>query len=209
MRSPDFGHLGPGFSAAVRDLQTAGVHERPGTVLADAGYWHGEQMDTISADGTQILVPPNQPSAPPRGRAGPTAVLSSCARCSASDAGHALYGQRTRSIEPVFGQIKHNRGFRQFRRRGRAAARSEWRLITATHNVLKLHQHRIQPPPADRTVRVDPTDTVPASTPTPPHLSPTASPKLRTPVVAHSSQSQLGHPYGFQFGRAKRDAGAA
>jgi hypothetical protein len=63
----------------------------------------------------------------------------------ASDAGAELYRQRARSIEPTFGQIKHNRGFGQFRRRGRAAARSEWRLITATHNLLKLHQHWIAP----------------------------------------------------------------
>jgi hypothetical protein len=41
--------------------------------------------------------------------------------------------------------MKHNRSFRQFRRRGRAAVRSEWRLITATHNLLKLHQHWIAP----------------------------------------------------------------
>jgi hypothetical protein len=43
----------------------------------------------------------------------------------------------------LFGSIKHNRGFKQFHRRGRAAVRTEWRLITATHNLLKLHQHQI------------------------------------------------------------------
>jgi hypothetical protein len=62
-----------------------------------------------------------------------------------SPAGSALYHRRAQSIEPTFGQIKHNRGFRQFRRRGRAAVRAEWRLITATHNLLKLHQHWIAP----------------------------------------------------------------
>ncbi|MDA0167877.1 transposase [Solirubrobacter taibaiensis] len=46
-------------------------------------------------------------------------------------------------IESLFGSIKHNRGFRQFLRRGRAAVRTEWRLITATHNLLKLHAHQI------------------------------------------------------------------
>ena len=48
-------------------------------------------------------------------------------------------------IEPVFGQTKHNRAIRRFQRRGRAAVRAEWRLITATHNLLKLHQHAIAP----------------------------------------------------------------
>jgi len=46
-------------------------------------------------------------------------------------------------IEPVFGQTKHNRGIDRFRRRGRAAVRTEWRLITATHNLLKLHRHTL------------------------------------------------------------------
>jgi transposase len=143
--SPDFGHLQPVFDAARRDLARAGVHQRPATVLADTGYWHNEQTDQIVAAGTQVLIPPqSRTRATPRpgwdtGRyAFMTAVL-------ASPAGSALYHQRAQSVEPAFGQIKHNRGFRQFRRRGRAAVRSEWRLITATHNLLKLHQHWTAP----------------------------------------------------------------
>jgi hypothetical protein len=46
-------------------------------------------------------------------------------------------------IEPVFGQTKHNRRIDRFHRRGRAAVRREWRLITATHNLLKLHRHTL------------------------------------------------------------------
>ena len=44
-------------------------------------------------------------------------------------------------IEPIFAHTKFNRRCDRFQRRGRSAARSEWRLITATHNLLKLHQH--------------------------------------------------------------------
>jgi len=47
-------------------------------------------------------------------------------------------------VEPVFAQIKSNRGFRRFSRRGRSAVRSEWRLMATTHNLLKLHQHQLQ-----------------------------------------------------------------
>jgi hypothetical protein len=47
-------------------------------------------------------------------------------------------------IEPVFGDMKFNRRIDRFLRRGRAAARSEWRLITASHNLLKLHRHTLQ-----------------------------------------------------------------
>ncbi len=62
-----------------------------------------------------------------------------------SEAGRALYRKRKYSIEPVFGQIKGNRRLDRFQRRGRAAVRSEWRLIAATHNLLKLHNHWIAP----------------------------------------------------------------
>jgi hypothetical protein len=64
-------------------------------------------------------------------------------RVLATPDGRALYRQRQATIEPVFGQLKFNRQIRRFQRRGRAACRSEWRLIAATHNLLKLHRHRI------------------------------------------------------------------
>lgn len=52
--------------------------------------------------------------------------------------GKQLYKKRSPAVEPVFAQIKHNRGIRKFSRRGVAAVNSEWQLITATHNLLKL-----------------------------------------------------------------------
>jgi hypothetical protein len=60
-----------------------------------------------------------------------------------SERGKELYRQRKITIEPIFGQIKHNRGIERFMRRGMAAAQSEFRLVTATHNLLKLHSHWI------------------------------------------------------------------
>jgi hypothetical protein len=48
-------------------------------------------------------------------------------------------------VEPVFADIKQNRRAGRFKRRGRAAVRSEWRLIAATHNLLKLHRSRLVP----------------------------------------------------------------
>ena len=42
-----------------------------------------------------------------------------------SEHGTALYRQRQHLIESLFGSIKHNRGFKQFHRRGRAAVRTE------------------------------------------------------------------------------------
>ena len=65
-------------------------------------------------------------------------------RVIATERGGALYSQRQWMVEPVFAQIKTNRRIDRFKRRGRAAARSEWRLIAATHNLLKLHRHTLQ-----------------------------------------------------------------
>ena len=69
-------------------------------------------------------------------------------RVLATPDGRSLYRQRQITIEPVFGQIKFNRMIRRFQRRGRSACRSEWRLIAATHNLLKLHYHRLAATPA-------------------------------------------------------------
>jgi transposase len=52
----------------------------------------------------------------------------------------ARYSQRSSSIEPVFGNIKANFGYRQFSRRSLPAVNSEWRLICTVHNLLKLQQ---------------------------------------------------------------------
>jgi len=64
-------------------------------------------------------------------------------RVLASDLGKELYRKRQQSIEPVFGHTKHNRGFSRFHRRGRLAVRTEWRLITMSHNLTKLHRHQL------------------------------------------------------------------
>jgi hypothetical protein len=55
-------------------------------------------------------------------------------------AGQAIYARRKTIVEPVFGQIKQAQGFRQFLLRGVEKARSEWALVCATHNVLKLYR---------------------------------------------------------------------
>jgi hypothetical protein len=56
---PDFGQLEPMVEATVRELDTAGVSEAPEVIVADAGYWHHEQMDELAGDGIQVLIPPD------------------------------------------------------------------------------------------------------------------------------------------------------
>jgi hypothetical protein len=54
-------------------------------------------------------------------------------------AGADVYRWRKAIVEPVFGQIKYARGFRQFLLRGVEKVRGEWSLICLTHNVLKYY----------------------------------------------------------------------
>ncbi|HLF78108.1 MAG TPA: transposase, partial [Dehalococcoidia bacterium] len=57
-----------------------------------------------------------------------------------SQAGKQTYKLRKQTVEPVFGQIKAARNFRQFLRRGLAAVQAEWALVCTAHNLLKLSQ---------------------------------------------------------------------
>ncbi len=143
--SPDFGHLEPMIDAARTELEKAGVTDIPHVVVADAGYWHQPQMESIVNHGVQVLVPPDagkRKGSRPGWDGGAYAFMR---RVLATEAGRELYRQRQAMIEPVFGQTKFNRRIDRFQRRGRAACSSEWRLVTATHNLLKLHRHQIAP----------------------------------------------------------------
>src|SRR3954449_260425 len=137
----DFGHLEPMLDAAQRELQAAGVDEPPGVLLADAGYWHGEQMQNIVDRGIEVLIPPDTSRRRTTRRNWDGGHYDFMRRVLASERGGELYRRRQPMIEPVFAQTKFNRGLDRFRRRGRGAVRTEWRLITATHNLLKLHRH--------------------------------------------------------------------
>lgn len=137
--STDQGFLEPMIDTASRELKAAGIDEPIETVVADAGYWKTEQIQHLKHDGIQVLVPPDGRAdgkrGDPRRRGG---IYDEMQRGLESNEGAELYRWRMRTIEPIFGQTKHNRRVERFQRRGRTACRSEWRLITATHNLLKL-----------------------------------------------------------------------
>jgi hypothetical protein len=139
----DFGHLGPMMSAAQRELARVGITDPIGAVVADAGYWHFQQMDELAAQGIAVLIPPDskkRKTARPGWDGGRYAWMR---RLLATDHGREIYDKRHKVIEPVFGQIKYNRRIDRFLRRGHGGARQEWRLAAMTHNLLKLHEHRI------------------------------------------------------------------
>ena len=141
--SPDFGHLGPMAGAAERELQAAGVTEKPQVIVADAGYWHQAQMESIVSRGTQVLIPPDADKRRAPRPGWDRGYYAFMRRVLATELGSAIYRKRQGTVEPVFAHTKFNRRIDRFQRRGRSACRSEWRLITATHNLLKLHSHRL------------------------------------------------------------------
>jgi transposase len=136
--SPDQGQLAPMVAAAQRELASAGA-ERPGTVLADAGYWRNRDIRQLADQGLTLLVPPDAHtrSEPLPGKRGGL-YQRMRDRLAAPDSA-ALYRRRMTMIEPIFGHTKANRRIERFQRRGLDAVRSEWRLIAATHNLRKLH----------------------------------------------------------------------
>ncbi len=139
--SPDFGHLGPMVEAAENELERAGVTDTSKVVVADAGYWHQAQMENIVSRGIQVLVPPDASTRKDTRPGWDGGAYAFMRRVLETDLGGTLYRKRQGMIEPVFANTKFNRRIERFQRRGRSAARSEWRLITATHNLLKLHKH--------------------------------------------------------------------
>jgi transposase len=116
-------------------------------VLADSGYCSEENLrhaakkkvDLYVATGKQKHHPPTPGS--PRGRIPKSATLvERMKRKLMTKPGRAIYARRKTIVEPVFGQIKQAQGFRQFLLRGVEKVRSEWALVCATHNVLKLYR---------------------------------------------------------------------
>ena len=133
---------------AKANRQHMGVEENIGVGLADAGYWSEDNLTKKAAGDIELLVAtrkdwkqrkalrenPPVDELPPEG----LTATEKMERKLQTDRGRELYKIRGRTIEPVFSQIKEVRGFRSFMRRGLDACRSEWSLICATHNVLKL-----------------------------------------------------------------------
>jgi transposase len=153
-QTSDLQQLRPMLAATTATLTAAEIPERPGTVLADCGYWSIANLTEIP-NAPAFLIPPARHGrhGKPRKDGKPSASRSDGLRAAmtarlASADGKALYALRQQTIEPVFGQIKDIRGARRFMRRGLAACDAEWKLLCGTHNLLKLWRHtRSRPAP--------------------------------------------------------------
>jgi transposase len=140
--SPDFGHLEPMVAAAERELTTVDA-EPPAVVVADAGYWHKRQIEQVVCRGIQVLIPPDSGLRQDTRPGWDGGLYGFMRRVLSTEQAQALYRKRRETVESVFGQMKFNRRLDRFLRRGRSAVRSEWRLFGASHNLLKLHSHRM------------------------------------------------------------------
>ena len=116
----------------------------PREVSADAGYYSAKAVDELYALGVDPFVAPEQtrhgrvvPPAP-RGRIPKhLSPRDRMRRKLQTRRGRQRYALRMETVEPVFGQIKAGRGFRQFLLRGLEKVQGEWSLICTGHNLLK------------------------------------------------------------------------
>lgn len=168
----------PMVTRAKANLRRAGARTRLRVVLADAGYWSKDNVNTPGVEaliapgkthdlGRKMRVEEQRTEVLTRVEQGNITVIEAAAELGlgrsrvdqllqarrrglpptpavvmnaklATGRGRRLYKKRCATIEPIFGQTKHNRGMKRFARRGLNAVSSEWKLIAATHNILKL-----------------------------------------------------------------------
>ena len=80
-----------------------------------------------------------------RGRApgGAASYTDRMRRAIDSERGRALYGRRFATVEPVFGNIRHNKGLDRFTLRGQKKVDTQWKLFCLVHNIEKLAHHGV------------------------------------------------------------------
>ncbi len=140
----DLQQLAPMLTAIRTTLTSAAIDDPVQRLVADSGSWSIANVSAIPG-APELLIPPAR-----HGRHGkpgkdgkPSASKSDSLRTAMpakldSAQGKAGYAQRSRTIEPVFGQVKTIQGGGRFMRRGLGACQAEWKPLCGTHNLLKL-----------------------------------------------------------------------
>lgn len=125
---------------------------RVGEVSADAGYFSEANLQVLCERGIEAFIPPEKirhnqwrEARPPYGRM-PKGLdaRDRMRRKLRTRRGRARYKLRQESVEPVFGQIKWNRGLRQLLLRGLASAQAAWKFECAVHNLAKMRAAGVQ-----------------------------------------------------------------
>jgi hypothetical protein len=145
----DLHQLEPMLQEAKASLEEAGIEKNMDACMADTGYWRDDlPVESIEADGPKLFIAVQKDS---KQREQCDAEEHSSGRIPADASsrermgrrlgtkrGKAKYKLRGQTVEPIFGQIKAALGIYGFMRRGINAVRSEWKLICACHNLMKL-----------------------------------------------------------------------
>jgi transposase len=121
--------------------------DTPEQLLADAGYCSDDNLTAIADTSIDAYISTRKqkhgerPGPCPRGPLPKTAtIVDRMSRKLHTRTGAAVYAARKGIVEPVIGQIKQARGFRQFLLRGFEKVQGEWSLVCTTHNILKLYR---------------------------------------------------------------------
>jgi transposase len=140
----DVQQLVPMLAAIATTLAAAGIDDPIQRLAADSGYWSIANLSAIPG-APELRIPPARHGrhGKPRKDGKPSESKSDGLRAAMvarldSTQGKACYAQRSRTIEPVFGQVKTVQGGGRFMRRGLRACQAEWKPLCGTHNLLKL-----------------------------------------------------------------------
>jgi len=140
---PDVQRLRPMLQAIIKENRRI-----PRELSADAGYASEANFQALDDAGVYAVIalrryrrdePPDADPAPARS-SGRWPQRNLMRELLATQDGKDIYKLRKQTVEPVFGQIKAARCFRQFLRRGLKAVQAEWSLACTAHNLLKLGQ---------------------------------------------------------------------
>ena len=142
--APDQGHLAP----MVERIE-AQLGRLPNRLLADAGYFSEAGIRAVEARGIEVYCPPGRGKKEERdgcrrGRPPHDETFAQAQRRKARGVrGRVHYRRRKAIVEPVFGQMKTQQGFRAFLLRGQRKVRGEWFLGCLAHNLQKVHRARM------------------------------------------------------------------
>jgi transposase len=113
--------------------------KKPKEASADSGYVSEENLKALDERSIKAYIATGRAKHPADAKRGPGGPLTQAMRQKLKRAGYrSRYRLRKQIVEPVFGQIKQARGFRQFLLRGVEKVRAEWAMICIAHNLTKL-----------------------------------------------------------------------
>ena len=144
----DVNQLHPMLDNTLQTLKDAGISDTIDAMVCDAGYFSEANLEACGEDSPDMFIATKKDwkqrkelktQQSPRGRIPAGLSLKDIMdRTLKTIRGRAIYAKRKTIIEPVFGQIKDCRKMRSFMMRGKNLVAAEWKLICATHNILKL-----------------------------------------------------------------------